>query len=359
MEDIRDIIRGVLSSLFGFGGRLIARAALMIIAGRWFGVSELGVLGQVAAISEIAAAIGVLGLKRSLLDMLSYRAEKDLPIRQRVVESLFVSGVFGFVISGMLYFLWPLMIPQIGGLRNILLFAIPAIVFTEVGLSAIKFKRIIKWDVFSRGFTEPWGFLIFTILMFKLGWVHNGLVMAYMASLFISAFTVLVGLVKTYGVTSLLMAQPKISSFIAIPKQSIPTGLTDLGVMMLRRVDILVLGLFVPAAGTGIYYMVQQLATIPQKVNSLFEPMVSPVLARLHNQSNPERIRANLVNICRWVFIFQLAITFPMVVYGDQLLALFGAAFAYGFLCLSLILIAELVDGSFITTETALLYAFP
>ncbi len=75
LADIRDLIRGAFASLFGFGGRLFARAMLMVLAGRAFGIEALGHLGQIAAITEIMAALCVLGLKRSLLDMLSLEAK--------------------------------------------------------------------------------------------------------------------------------------------------------------------------------------------------------------------------------------------------------------------------------------------
>ena len=71
LSDIRDIARGVLASLGGFGGRMLARLILMLIAGQLYGATALGLLGQVAALTEILAAIAVLGLKRSLLDQLS------------------------------------------------------------------------------------------------------------------------------------------------------------------------------------------------------------------------------------------------------------------------------------------------
>ncbi len=358
LADIRDIFRGAVSSLFGFGGRVIARAILMVVAGRWFGMAEVGVLGQVAAITEMAAAFGVLGLKRSLLDMLSEDFEHGRMVEKRVVEALLLATVVGILLSGILFFLWPVFIPALGPVRWLLLLAIPAIVFTEVALSAIKYKRIIRWDVLSRGFTEPWGFLGLTLVLLGLGQIHNGLVMAYTGSVLISVLTVAIGLVKTYG-GSLARARPSLSRMLAMPGRSLPTGMTDLGVMMLRRMDILILGLFVPDSGTGLYYMVQQLATIPQKINALFEPMMSPVIARLHNQFKPERIRANLVGICRWIFILQIGLTVPMIVFGDKLLALFGPEFAAGWLCLSLVLVAELIDGSFITCETPLLFTRP
>lgn len=104
LNDVRDILRGVIASFFGFGGRLIARGILMICAGRIFGIEALGHLGQVAALSEIAAAI-------------------------------FLSAIWWIVFSGDI------------ALMLILAIAVPAMTFTDVTLTATKFKRIIRWDV--------------------------------------------------------------------------------------------------------------------------------------------------------------------------------------------------------------------
>lgn len=362
LSDVRDILRGVFASLFGFGGRLIARAILIIAAGRLFGMTELGVLGQVAAVVEIAAFVSVAGLKRSLLDMLSYRAERGLAAGPRVTEAVLVVLALSFGLSALLYFAWPYIVPRAEPMRELLFFAIPAFAFTEVGLTAIKYRRVIKWDVLSRGFTEPWSFLSFTMLAFFTGLISGGLVYAYIGSLLVSAVTVGIGLVHTYGLRELI-TPPRISQFVPILRQSIPVGITDLGNMMLRRIDILVLGQFVPDAGTGLYYTVQQLATIPQKVQGLFEPMVSPVLAQLHNARDAtagrRRSKNTIINVCRWIFIIQLGLSIPMVIYGDALLSLFGPEFSAGALCLAIILLAELLDGTVLTTETPLVFSVP
>lgn len=48
-----------------------------------------------------------------------------------------------------------------------------------------------------------------------------------------------------------------------------------------------------------------------------------------------------------------------MIVYGDALLGVFGREFAMGAAVLTIILFAELVDGTFMPTETALLFSRP
>ncbi|MBT8471046.1 MAG: oligosaccharide flippase family protein, partial [Marinicaulis sp.] len=359
LGDVSDVLRGAGASLAGFSGRLVARTVLMIIAGRAFGIEALGVLAQVAAVTEIAAAIGVMGLKRGLLDILSFEEKNGRAPQPCIIEALGVALVFSIMISAILLVIWRIILPHEAGLATLMFFAVPAIVFTDVSLSAIKHKRIIGWDVWSRGVAEPWGFLGLTLAFLALGVTGYGLIIAYVGSIFIAAALSAIGLARSYGLRTLVFSRPSLSRALTIPQKSIPIGITDIGVMALRRVDLIVLSIFAGAEGAGLYYMVQQLATIPQKTYALFEPMLSPVIARLHNHLDAKKIRANLVGVCRWVLIIQLAISIPMMVFGDALLEIFGSSFALGATVLVIILFAELVDGSFLAVETPLVYARP
>jgi len=366
LSDVRDVIRGALASLFGFGGRLVARAILMIFAGRMYGMEALGLLGLVAAVSEITASVSVLGLKRSLLDMLSFKAENgDRPeprILNAIVLALCLSAVF-ITIGACIY--WALSNAGVTGALELeklwpyFLVAIPAYVFSDVALTSIKFKRIIRWDVLARAIAEPWMFLALTISFYYLGFKENGLLIAYSGSVLTAAVCAAIGVIHTYGAKPLLSSKIRPGEWLSILKQSAPIGITDASIMALRRIDLAVLYMIAGPQASGLYYMVQQVATIPQKVQGLFEPMMSPVIARLHNRKNGDGIRSNLIAVCRWIFIIQLGLTIPMILFGDKLLALFGTGFAAGALVLTAVLIAELINGTFLTAETALIFEKP
>jgi O-antigen/teichoic acid export membrane protein len=359
VADFRDVVRGALASLFGFGGRLAARVMFMLVAAQAFGAASLGVFGVIAAITEIAAAIGVMGMKRSLLDMLSERDEAGLAAEPRIKEAFIIALGFGFLISTLLLVVWPYYLPEEPAVWAILFFAIPASIFIDICLTAIKFKRIVKWDVWSRSIAESWGLFVLALLFLGLGMKETGLVLAYAGSLFIAALVAAFGLISTYPLKSLLAARANLTDLPNIIKQSAPVGVTDIGIMSLRRIDLIVLKMFVGAEVAGLYFMVQQLLTIQQRLAALFEPMLSPVIARLHNRMDAKRIRANMIGICRWIFIIQLLIAVPMIVFGDYLLSLFSPEFLVGGLVLTIMLIAEVIDGTFISTETPLVFARP
>lgn len=357
VQDIRDILRGALAALAGFGGRMIARLVLMLTAGNLYGAAALGLLGQVAAITEILAAIAVLGLKRRLLDFLSEPAGKDK--EASVIKAALVGvGVLSLLLSLLFGLLWPLMFPDTA-MPTLLLAAIPAIVIAEVGGAAIRHRRIMRFEVIARCIMEPWVFLIAALGLFAAGVTETGLLAAYALSALAAATGILIGLHRAYGFSVLLSAPIQLAEAARILRRSLPTGITDIGTMMFRRADILLLSLVVGNDATGIYYMAQQIVTIPHKIHQLFEPMMAPVLASLHHGGKQQAIAAKLAGFCRWSFTLQLALTIPFAVFGAQLLGLFGDQFMTGALLLAVLLLAELCDGSFALTETALVFARP
>ncbi len=358
LEDIKDIMRGALASLGGFGGRMIARLALMITAGHLYGAAPLGVLGQVAAITEILAAVAVLGLRRSLLDMMSEDEKNGRDPARTFVAALVVSMGLGALMSVTLGLAWPILFPDFS-IPVALYAALPCIVFAEVAGTAIRFKRIIRWEVIARCVMEPWAFFAAAALFYLAGFVESGLIMAYAVSAFAAALGILLGLRHAYGFSQLRKAGISWRHLVSVPRHSFAVGITDIGVMMFRRMDILILSLVVGHSATGIYYMAQQIVTVPHKIHQLFEPMLSPVIAKLHHQIKRELIGAKLSSICRWVFMLQLSVTVPFAVFSGEILGLFGSDFSAGIFVLVALLFAELLDGSFALTETPLVYASP
>lgn len=357
ISDIRDILRGALASLGGFGGRMVARLILMIVAGKLYGPSPLGLLGQIAAITEILAAIAVLGLKRSLPDMLS--AETDETLHMAIIKEALIACLgLATLLTVILGLAWPFLFTDIDTPMT-LYFAIPAIAFADTAGAAIRFKRIIRWEVIARCVIEPWVFLAAAVALYFLNVSETGLIVAFSLSCLGAAAGISIGLGNAFGWRGILAAPVRLTSVLRIPRKSLPIGVTDIGIMMFRRLDILVLSIVAGHGTTGIYYMAQQIVTIPHKIYQLFEPMMVPVLAKLHHRLRTDIIGSKLAGFCRWTFTLQLAITIPFAIFGGQLLGLFGDEFASGAIVLAFLLLAELFDGSFALTETALLYARP
>lgn len=356
-SDRKDLLRGAIASLGGFGGRLLARAVLLVAAGNLYGAANIGVLGQLAAIIEILAAVATLGLKRTLLDKLAIAARRDHGEGAVVATGLLLSTGLGIILGAVLYLVWPLLFDWT--IPAIVFLAIPAAAFAEVALTATRFRRVIRWEVIARCIMEPWSLLAAALLFHALGLRESGLPLAYALSVLMAAAVGLWGLGRTFGMRGMLGWRPEIATLPGMFLASLPVGMSDIGVILLRRLDIILLSLFVDTRVTGLYYMAQQVSTVPHRIYRLFEPMMGPVIAGLYHDRDTGSMRARIVRICRLVFILQLAVTLPLVVFGDSVLALFGESFRTAAVILLILLVAELLDGSFALAETPLVFARP
>ena len=273
-------------------------------------------------------------------------------------EALLATLLLAGLLSVILGLVWPVLFPDIE-MPSLLYAAIPSIVFADVAGTAIRFKRVIKWEVIARCVFEPWTFLVMAITLFGLGFDDTALLVAYSLSLVAAAAGILIGCYFAFDMKKFVFSPVKVGNFLKISRKSFPVGVTDVGIMMFRRFDILVLSVFTGHEATGIYYMAQQIVTVPHKIHQLFEPMMSPVLAKLHHDSGKEAISDTLKRVCRWVFSLQLALTVPFAIFGTYILGIFGNEFEAGVFVLAFLLVAELMDGSFALTETPLVFATP
>jgi len=123
---------------------------LILTAGQLFGAEAFGVLGQIAAITEITAAIATLGMRRSLLDFLSAHQDDEEAILRTIKEALISSLLLAVTLSILLGLAWPYLFSDLP-MPVILYLSIPAIVFSEVAGAAIRFKRIIRSILWNRG----------------------------------------------------------------------------------------------------------------------------------------------------------------------------------------------------------------
>lgn len=363
VRDARDIIRGARASLAGAGGRLTARLLLMLAAGNWYGVTALGVLGETAALIEITAAIGAMGLRRALLGIMAGASDE----RQRlgyVAGAGLLMLILGGLLCALLTWLWPLIQSAGNPAPLAVVLAVPCIMLTEVALAATRFQRVIRWNVLARSIVEPWSFLLLTLIGYFLQPGIAALLWAYMLSLALTMLTALIGVLRVFPPGRWRGVRPDAGNAWRIARISFPTGILEISSMLYRRVDILILGLVTGPAATGVYYMAQQVSTLVHKIHDLFEPMVSPVIAQAISRSprlqqQQSGIGPSLAHTCRWILTIQIGIAVPLAVFGGGVLDSFGPGFAAGLLAMAILFIGEMADGSSALTELPLVYTRP
>jgi O-antigen/teichoic acid export membrane protein len=123
-----------------------------------------------------------------------------------------------------------------------------------------------------------------------------------------------------------------------------------------RRLDIFILGRFAGPEVVGIYYVAQQIASLPQRLKSSFDPILAPVLTTNLAAGNMAKVAAHVRQISFWVGSAQLGVVLALGMTGKAGMGLFGPVFASGALVLAVLLIVELLAAQAAVAESALIY---
>src|SRR3989337_2534726 len=120
-----------------------------------------------------------------------------------------------------------------------------------------------------------------------------------------------------------------------------------------RRVDIAVLGLFFSPAIVGIYYVAQNVASLPSKLKTSFDPILGPVIARNVAKGDKAAIARQVRQVGFWVIAAQLGVALALAIPGEAVMGLVGPAFVAGTGALALLLAAEVVAAMAAVREAA------
>lgn len=123
-----------------------------------------------------------------------------------------------------------------------------------------------------------------------------------------------------------------------------------------RRVDIFILGLFAAPTAVGVYYIAQQVASLPQKLKTSFEPILGPVITKNLKTKNYEAIARQICQVGFWIVAMQAGIALALGVPGEAVMGLVGPEFVGGTGALAFLLVAEVVAATAVVSEAVLVY---
>ena len=123
-----------------------------------------------------------------------------------------------------------------------------------------------------------------------------------------------------------------------------------------RRLDLFILGLFAAPAAVGIYYVAQQVASLPQKLKTSFEPILGPVITRALKDKDYAAIARQVCQVGFWITAAQAGIALALGIPGEAIMGLVGPNFVGGTAALAFLLMAEVVAATAVVSEAALIY---
>ncbi|MDQ3246019.1 MAG: oligosaccharide flippase family protein, partial [Pseudomonadota bacterium] len=350
--DLASLARGGRINFFGFLLRLMARLPFLFIAGRMYGAEALGRFAYAVLVVELAAQLATLGLKRGLAEQL---AHTDKPHACVAWDALLLAAI-GSVIGMALLFAFPqAMFPnsEVHGMEWLLPVAVIAFAWSDVMLAALAYRDDVGATVRARAVVEPWTISI-AAFIFAFISTRDGLILAYALSMLGAVIASAIPFLKSYGVPHGWSPAP--AELWRMTRRSVPLAAADAVEWASRRVDIAVLGLFFSPAIVGIYYVAQNVASLPSRLKNSFDPILGPVIARNVAAGNRPAIAKQLRQVGFWVIAAQLGVALALGIPGEGVLGLVGPAFVAGTAALGFLLAAEVVSSMAVVSESALVY---
>ena len=351
-DDIKALAKGGRTNFFGFLLRLAARLPFLFIAGRWYGAEALGRFAYAIIIVEFVATLATLGLKRGLAAQLS---ATDRPHVHVVWDALLIGAIASAVAASMLAMLPQLMFPNSGinGLEWLLPLTIFALAWSDIALAALAYRLDIGATVRARSIIEPWTISIaaFALAFYSL---RDGLIIAYVVSMAAALIASIWPLLKSFGWPS--GWRPRPAALFLLARRNVPLAAADAIEWGSRRLDIAILGLFFSPAIVGIYYVAQQVASLPQKLKTSFDPILGPVITRNLEAGNRQAVARQVAQVGFWIIAAQAGIGLALGIPGEGVMGLVGPNFVAGAIALSFLLVAEVVAATAAVSEAALIY---
>jgi len=353
--DIEALAKGGRTNFFGFLLRLAARLPFLFIAGRWYGADALGRFAYATIIVEFAGQLATMGLKRGLAQQLSNTKRDHTHV---VWDGLLVGWLGSLVAAGILMLVPELMFPNSEiNQRDYLL---PLTIFgwagSDIALAALAYRGDIGATVKARSLIEPW---TISIAAFGLSWysLRDGLIIAYAISAAAALAASLYPLFKTYGRPRRWRPEPIRLSRTAL--KNLPLAGADAIEWGSRRLDIAMLGLFFSPTIVGIYYVAQQVASLPQKLKTSFDPILGPVITQNLAEDNRHAVAKQVRQVGFWIIAAQVGIALALAIPGKAVMGLVGPTFVGGTGALAVLLAAEAIAATAVVSEAALVYVAP
>ncbi len=106
----------------------------------------------------------------------------------------------------------------------------------------------------------------------------------------------------------------------------------------------------------GIYFIAQQIASVPQKLKTSFEPILGPVLTRQIRERDYPAIARQVCQVGFWITAAQAGVALALGIPGEAIMGLVGPNFVGGTGALAFLLAAEVAAATAVVAEAALVY---
>ncbi len=127
---------------------------------------------------------------------------------------------------------------------------------------------------------------------------------------------------------------------------SAPLTLSKAASFLFKRVDVLMVGIFLASASVGVYNVAVLLATVIAMPLGGINQLFPPVASRLHANGDRDELEGVYATVTRWSITASLILALPLFVYRAEVLSLFGPEFVVGTGVVALFVVGQLFNAA-------------
>ncbi len=353
---VAKVARGAGISTAGQGvGRVIGYVTQVVIA-RLLGAQFYGFYAAGVALINGLQILSRFGMENGVVRYVAhYREHEDAArVRGTIVMALLFPIALSLVLSAVLFFgagfiadtgwLQENGTLMVGVLRGFA-FVLPFFVFMSMTAWATQGFQTVTYAAYIQQLIRPGLFLVFVGVCYVLGAKIFGVIAAYALAMFLAGVVGLYYLKKLFPDLFDRRAQTRFETK-ALFGVSIPMSITQ-GAQYLNNFSaILILGVFAAGAPVGIFNAAARTATFLTAVRFAFSGIFSPIISSLHARQDTEEMGRLYKDVSRWIFTGAFALFLVIVVFGPEVMGIFGEAFGAGVTALVIVAVAQLYSSS-------------
>jgi O-antigen/teichoic acid export membrane protein len=349
-SSLASITRG--ASLF-FVGNVLSKGfkfVLNLLLTRGLGASLYGIYAYTTTILWPAAVLAQLGTVPSLLKFVP-AYEDDPERRNRYVGLAYLTVTLASAAVGAgLYLLAPLIssvtlnAPLLVDVLRILTLVLPFRALIRLTNGAFRGIERLEYQVLIANVVRPLTQIAVVAIALLLGYSLLGVVSALAVGTVLVALTAVTLLYERTSLRpTITVGQPR-AEIAEFYDYSLPLTLKNVGMVLYRRIDILMVGFFLAESAVGIYRVAILVSTIIALPLTAFNQLFPSVVSRLYENDRTDEIEAVYEIVTRWTITVASVPAFVTALYSTELLVVFGGDFADGALVLTLFTVAQLIN---------------
>jgi O-antigen/teichoic acid export membrane protein len=353
---VAKVARGAGISTAGQGaGRVIGYVTQVVIA-RLLGVQFYGFYTAGVALINGLQILSRFGMENGVVRYVAhYREHEDASrVRGTIVMALLFPIALSVVLSAGLFFGagfladsgWlkengAMMVSVLRGFA----FVLPFFVFMSMTAWATQGFQTVTYAAYIQQFIRPGLFLIFVGACYVIGANIFGVIAAYALAMFLAGIAGLYYLRKLFPDLFNRRAQTTFETK-ALFGVSVPMSITQ-GAQYLNNFSaILILTVFAAGPPVGIFNAAARTATFLTAVRFAFSGIFSPIISGLHARQDTEEMGRLYKDVSRWIFTGAFGLFLVIVVFGPEIMGIFGPAFGAGVTALIIVAVAQLYSSS-------------